>query len=64
MRSFGVMLVPSAEPPPGLPADAPALVIDVLRATTTLTYALRNGCARDSSFPRKPRVSSTRSRIS
>ena len=46
MRSFGVMLVPGGSPPPGLPADASALVIDVLRATTTLTYALRNGCAR------------------
>lgn len=45
MRTFGVMLVPDAAPPAGLPADAPALVIDVLRATTTLTFALANGAA-------------------
>ena len=51
MDSYLVVLTPVA-PPSGAAADvlhdptAPALIVDVLRATTTLTVAMGNGAAR------------------
>ncbi len=43
MPSVRVLLTPAAEP---VERDAAAVIVDVLRATSTLTYALANGAAR------------------